>query len=92
MLLVAHRAYNMVLPQRPFGHAFFGWQRVSCWYHIWYATFSRFVWGGVDKTFRCVPLEKRKLKVAAYDANDFQRAVFFAEVENVALLANLLHH
>jgi hypothetical protein len=32
-----------------------------------------------------VPLLKKwKLKVAAYYANDFQRAVFFAEVDDVA--------
>jgi hypothetical protein len=32
-----------------------------------------------------VPLLKKwKLKVAAYDANDFQRAVFFAEANDVA--------
>lgn len=32
----------------------------------------------------CVPLEKRKLKIAANNANDFQCTVFFAEVDDVA--------
>lgn len=31
-----------------------GWQRVSCWYNMWYATFSRSVLGGVSKPFPCV--------------------------------------
>jgi hypothetical protein len=35
-------------------------------------------------TGRVPPLKKWKLKVAAYDSNDFQRAVFLAEVDDVA--------
>ena len=31
-----------------------------------------------------MPLEKRKLKVAAYDANNFLRTVFFAKLDDVA--------